>query len=75
MKGFHALFWWHAVLIYLVVLILTGCSRHNPTEFRPAAEHHEETIDLFSDEEWESVMSLPPLPYAPPPDLTDCDTK
>ncbi|MDE0184436.1 MAG: hypothetical protein OXP71_03135 [Candidatus Poribacteria bacterium] len=75
MKVFRALFWWHAAIIYLVVLILTGCSQHKPTEFRPAADHHEEAIDLLSDEEWESLMSLPPLPYAPPPDLTDCDTK
>ncbi len=75
MKEFRARFWHPALLICHVVLIFVGCSGHHPTEFRPAAEHHEETIDLFSDEEWESVISLSPLPYAPPPDLTDCDTK
>ena len=34
-------------------------------------DHTAETLDLFSQDEWEAVMSLSPLPDAPPPNPTN----
>ena len=54
-----------------VVLLLVGCGEEDLKEMLPEMEHSMETLDLFGEVEWETVMSLSPLPDAPPPNLTN----
>ena len=57
-------------LLSLVVLLFGGCDEQNPGKILSQIENSNETLALFSAEEWEIVMSLSPLP-APPPNPTN----
>lgn len=54
-----------------VVLFFVGCGEDDPGPMRPETEHLPEMLNLFSEDEWETVMSLSPLPDTPPPNLTN----
>lgn len=64
-----------SILLCYVALLVVGCGKNYTGELLPEPERVDEAPDFLSDDEWDSMMSLPPLPYAPPPDLTDSDSK
>ena len=52
--------------LFNIVLFFVGCDNQNPGEILSTIEHATETSNLFSQDEWEIVMSLSPLPKTPP---------
>lgn len=53
-------------LLFPVVLLFVGCNDQNVGKILTEMENSNETLNLFSLEEWEIVMSLSPLPSTPP---------
>ena len=53
------------------IVLLFGCDNQNPGKILSTMEHTTETSSLFSEDEWEIVMSLSPLPKTPPPNPTN----
>ena len=64
-----------SILLGCVALLVVGCGKDYTGDLLPESAHFDEALDLLSEDEWNSMMSLPPLPYAPPPNLTDSDSK
>ena len=58
-------------LLFPVVLLFVGCNDQNTGKILSQIETSNETLNLFSPEEWEIVMSLSPLPSRPPPNPTN----
>ena len=64
-----------SILLCYVALFVAGCGKDYTGNLLPERNQVDGTPDLLSEDEWDTMMSLPPLPYAPPPDLTDSDAK
>ena len=64
-------FLWFLVLLSPMVLLFGGCNDQNMGKILSQVENSNETLDLFSPEEWEIVLSLSPLPATAPPNPTN----
>ena len=62
------------ILLWFSALIVVGCGKDYTGELRPDRDCVEETLDALAEDEWDTMIVLPPLPYAPPPDLTNSDS-
>lgn len=61
-------------LLCCFVSLVVGCSEDYTGDLLPERNQGDGTPDLLSEDDLDTMMSLPPLPYAPPPDLTDSDS-
>ena len=75
MINYRMLFTSSSILLCYIALLVVGCGKDYTGDLLPEPERVDEALDLLSEDEWDSMMSLPPLPYAPPPDFTDSDSK
>lgn len=57
--------------LFNIILLFVGCDDQNPGQILSTIEHATEMSNLFSEDEWEIVMSLSPLPKTPPPNPTN----
>ena len=71
MKKFYILLMIFTFFLCNIVLFFVGCDEDDPGAVRPEIEHLPEILNLFSEDEWETVMSLSPLPDMPPPNPTN----
>lgn len=70
MNRFHT-FTILVVFLSNIALLFMGCDDVNTGEILSQIENHAVPTDLSSEEQWEIVMSLSPLPDAPPPNPTN----
>ena len=54
-----------------VLFFMTGCDEERVGETLTMLEHSTDTPDFFSQDEWDIVISLSPLPDTPPPNPTN----
>ena len=59
------------LFLFNIILLFVGCDNQNPGKILSTMEHATETPNLFSEDEWEIVMSLSPLSKTPPPNPTN----